>query len=226
MRAIIPLKGRRAKMRICIAVGAVSITSFATTCALADDLSTINSRVDSQLLANAPSTSTVQGYMNSLQSNGSWADVSYSSTAQTDWSPGTHLSRMASMAEIWDDPSSSLITEPRSPPIFACRWITGSPSPATRPAPQAARDKRQPHTLQHQLVRQRHLRPAGASARDGHGDVRLHVSRVTLRKIISLMRKRKCPSARAKHRRSFHRRRLRLRLPPPIPAASPARSRP
>ena len=74
----------------------------------AADFDTITSRVQSQLLSNAPSTSTVQGYMNSEAANGSWSDITYTSTAQTNWSPLTHVQRMASMAEIWGKSSSSL----------------------------------------------------------------------------------------------------------------------
>ena len=76
--------------------------------ALADDLATIGQRVTAQLLSSSPSASTVQGYMSSLQANGSWADVDYASTAATNWSPLTHLQRMEAMAQLYNNPKSSL----------------------------------------------------------------------------------------------------------------------
>jgi chondroitin AC lyase len=74
----------------------------------ASDLTTVGQRVTAQLLDDTPSSSTVQGYMNSLSSNGSWSDITYSSTAATDWSPLTHLQRMDSMAEAYANSGSSL----------------------------------------------------------------------------------------------------------------------
>ena len=46
--------------------------------------------------------------MSSLSSNGSWSDVNYSSTVETNWSPLTHLQRMDSMAEAYASSGSSL----------------------------------------------------------------------------------------------------------------------
>jgi autotransporter-associated beta strand protein len=81
----------------------------------ADDMGTISSRVQSQLLSAVPSDATIQGYMSSEATDplnpstfGSWSDINYASTAQTNWSPGTHVARMASMAEAWANPHSSL----------------------------------------------------------------------------------------------------------------------
>jgi chondroitin AC lyase len=74
----------------------------------ADDLATITQRVTAQLLSSVPSTSTVQGYMNSLQSNGSWSDINYANMAQTNWTPLTHLQRLEAMAEDYSSSSSTL----------------------------------------------------------------------------------------------------------------------
>src|SRR5580692_2270907 len=76
--------------------------------ASATDLDTVTSRVISQLIATDPSDSTVEGYMSSLQSNGSWSDINYSNTAQTNWTPATALTRMLDMAESYSNSSSSL----------------------------------------------------------------------------------------------------------------------
>ena len=97
-----------ARIRFAIVSAALMIGITRATLALADDMSTITSRVQSQLLGNAPSTSTVQGYMNTQQANGSWTDIDYTSHAQTNWVPLTHVQRMAAMAEVWGNPNSSL----------------------------------------------------------------------------------------------------------------------
>ena len=71
-------------------------------------MSTITQRVTAQLLSSSPSTSSVQSDMSSLQPNGSWTDINYASTAATNWSPLTHLQRMQAMAQLYDNPTSSL----------------------------------------------------------------------------------------------------------------------
>ncbi len=76
--------------------------------ARATDLDTITQRLTSQLISQDPSDSTVEGYMSTLQSNGSWSDINYANTAQTNWTPATHLIRLYDMAESYWNPSSSL----------------------------------------------------------------------------------------------------------------------
>ncbi|MDB5327555.1 MAG: hypothetical protein JWM57_3124, partial [Phycisphaerales bacterium] len=76
--------------------------------ARADDLSTITDRVTTDLLSSLPSAQAVQGYLSSQQANGSWADISYASTAATNWSPLTHLQRMKEMAQLYAAPGNSL----------------------------------------------------------------------------------------------------------------------
>lgn len=71
-------------------------------------MTTVDQRLTTELLSGTPSASTVEGYMSSLQSNGSWSDINYSNTAQTDWTPLQHLDRMLSMAEAYSDSASSL----------------------------------------------------------------------------------------------------------------------
>jgi len=58
----------------------------------ASDLDTISQRVTADLLSSLPSTSSVQGYMSTIRADGSWADVDYANTAQTNWLPLTHAS--------------------------------------------------------------------------------------------------------------------------------------
>jgi chondroitin AC lyase len=76
--------------------------------ASATDLDTIAQRVTDQLLSSVPSASTVQGYMNSLSASGSWSDINYANTAQTNWTPLTHLQRMLAMSQAYSSSTSSL----------------------------------------------------------------------------------------------------------------------
>jgi chondroitin AC lyase len=71
-------------------------------------MTTVDQRVTAELLSGTPSASTVEGYMSSLQSNGSWSDINYSNTAQTNWTPLQHLDRLLAMAEAYSDSASSL----------------------------------------------------------------------------------------------------------------------
>src|SRR5277367_6826174 len=99
---------RRTRARSGIVVAAACTVCLAgSQLARGDDLTTIAQRVTSQLLSSSPSLSTVQGYMSSLQANGSWTDIDYGSTAATNWSPGTHLQRMEAMAQLYASPGSS-----------------------------------------------------------------------------------------------------------------------
>lgn len=54
------------------------------------------------------SVSSTRSYMSSIQSDGSWADIDYSSTAQTNWAPVTHLDRLRHMAIAYVSQESSL----------------------------------------------------------------------------------------------------------------------
>lgn len=73
-----------------------------------DDLDTVAARIKSDLWSAAPSTSTVNGYLTSLGTNGRWSDVNYADTSQTGWSQQTHLSRLRSMSEAYASPTHSL----------------------------------------------------------------------------------------------------------------------
>jgi chondroitin AC lyase len=96
------------RCKLAIAAGVAVSSLIHARVAHADDLGTISQRVTSQLLSSLPSTSTVQNEMNTLQSNGSWTDIDYSNTAQTNWVPLTHLQRMDDMSKLYSAPSSSL----------------------------------------------------------------------------------------------------------------------
>ncbi len=66
-----------------------------------DIFGTIMERVQAMEWDNAPSISslnnTVSNLINSIESNGSWSDIPYGSTAQTAWEPIEHLNRLKSM---------------------------------------------------------------------------------------------------------------------------------
>jgi autotransporter-associated beta strand protein len=121
---------RRSGARMHFAVaGSMASLALAQT-AHATDLATITSRVESQMLSSTASVSTVKGYMSSMQANGSWSDITYTSTAATNWSPGTHLTRMEQMAQDWANPSSSLFhntTLASDLSLAMSYWISANP---------------------------------------------------------------------------------------------------
>ncbi len=106
---MIRVSSRRIPQRRVACAAIVAAAALVQSAAVrADDVATISQRVTSQLLSSLPSTSTVQSDMNSLQANGSWSDINYANTAQTNWTPLTHLDRMDDMAKLYSDSSSSL----------------------------------------------------------------------------------------------------------------------
>lgn len=69
--------------------------------AQSNDMALVKARIRESLSTSLASVATVQGYVNSLQANGTWADIDYTSTAQTAWSPRTHLDRLRAMAQMY-----------------------------------------------------------------------------------------------------------------------------
>ena len=94
---------RRLLMLSCLMLAAASAAAVR-----GDDLDTVATRIKTDLWSAAPSTSTVNGYLTSLGTNGRWSDVNYADTSQTGWSQQTHLSRLLSMAEAYANPAHSL----------------------------------------------------------------------------------------------------------------------
>ncbi|WP_265594503.1 polysaccharide lyase family 8 super-sandwich domain-containing protein [Haloferula sp. BvORR071] len=72
------------------------------------DLAVVEQRLEAEFLASVPSTATVQSYQSTLLADGSWADVPYTNTAQTNWAPMTHLDRLGLMCRAYSHPSGSL----------------------------------------------------------------------------------------------------------------------
>ena len=62
--------------------------------AQSNDMSLVKTRIRESLSTDLASVSTIQGYVDTLQTNGTWADIDYASAAQTARSPRTHLDQM------------------------------------------------------------------------------------------------------------------------------------
>jgi len=74
----------------------------------ADDLQTLDQRLIADILASKASQSTVNGYLSTLQANGSWTDVNYADHSRTVWNPQNHLTRLREMAKAYAEPTSAL----------------------------------------------------------------------------------------------------------------------
>lgn len=74
----------------------------------AADLATVEQRLEAGFLSSVPSSSTVASYQASLLADGSWANIDYASTSQTNWEPLAHIDRMNLMCRAWAHPSGSL----------------------------------------------------------------------------------------------------------------------
>ncbi|MCW1921195.1 hypothetical protein OKA05_01440 [Luteolibacter arcticus] len=72
------------------------------------DLAVVENRVKETVLGSVPSSTTVSSYRTSLQANGSWADINYASTAQTNWAPLGHLDRLRILCRAYAHPSGTL----------------------------------------------------------------------------------------------------------------------
>lgn len=65
------------------------------------DMDLVKSRIRQSLSTGLSSVATIQGYQSSLQSDGTWADIDYASTAQTNWPPRIHLERIRAMSKTY-----------------------------------------------------------------------------------------------------------------------------
>ena len=99
------LPSRRA---ICLAFLVLQITVLSRpTCPAADDLETIRSRVMVPLLS-APDTESVGRLIQSMESDGTWADIDYGNKSRSAWPSPAHLSRVAVLARACSAPKSAL----------------------------------------------------------------------------------------------------------------------
>jgi hypothetical protein len=76
--------------------------------ALAADIDTIYARLYAQNQGSGGSATTINGWLSSLQADGTWPDINYAATDAATWPPSTHLSRMLTMAQAYRNPSHTL----------------------------------------------------------------------------------------------------------------------
>lgn len=72
------------------------------------DVVTVAARIAADEQSQALSSTTIQGYRDSLSSTGTWADVDYKDKSITGWSPATHTARLESMAQAYRKPTHTL----------------------------------------------------------------------------------------------------------------------
>ena len=65
------------------------------------DMDVVKSRIRQALSTGLASSTTIAGHQASLQADGTWPDIDYASTSQTNWSPQNHLDRLRSMAKVY-----------------------------------------------------------------------------------------------------------------------------
>ncbi|MCU0748663.1 MAG: hypothetical protein MUF13_03860, partial [Akkermansiaceae bacterium] len=65
------------------------------------EMDLVKSRIRQSLSTGLASTTTIAEHQASLQADGTWPDINYASTAQTNWPPRTHLERIRSMAKVY-----------------------------------------------------------------------------------------------------------------------------
>lgn len=72
------------------------------------DMALVKSRIIAAQTAASVSTSGIASLRSSLAADGTWPDIDYTSTAATNWSPGTHLTRLRTLARAHAKPQTSL----------------------------------------------------------------------------------------------------------------------
>ena len=77
------------------------------------DVETVRLRLVEHALAASPSANAVRAWIDSLEPDGSWADVDYAGTSRSGWEPAAHTSRIQSMAVAWGKPGSGLAGDER-----------------------------------------------------------------------------------------------------------------
>lgn len=78
--------------------------------ARADDVDIVYARYKEGLIGGvgAPSESSAKATLSALKPDGTWPDVDLSLTEQVNWTPRTHLDRLAGLAKAWTTPGHSL----------------------------------------------------------------------------------------------------------------------
>ncbi|OYV04079.1 MAG: hypothetical protein CFE26_18805, partial [Verrucomicrobiales bacterium VVV1] len=92
------------------------------------DMELVKSRIRQNLSTGLSSVTTIQGYQSTLQTNGTWTDIDYTSTAQTNWPPRIHLERIRAMSKTYVWGSLQGDTSLREAILKAYdAWITKDP---------------------------------------------------------------------------------------------------
>ncbi|MCE7044513.1 polysaccharide lyase family 8 super-sandwich domain-containing protein [Dyadobacter sp. CY312] len=102
----------------------------------AADFTTISDRIFNTFQSSGGATSDTQvnSLVSTLNSSYGWPDINYSSTSQTDWVPGYHLARMATMAKAYSNPSSTYYGDPDLKEKIEGTmnyWLTLNPAPSS-----------------------------------------------------------------------------------------------
>lgn len=73
-----------------------------------NDFATISNRIFDTFQSTGGATldTQVTSLLSTLNTSYAWPDINYTSTSQTDWSPGNHLTRMGILAKAYSKPSS------------------------------------------------------------------------------------------------------------------------
>ena len=99
------LPSRRA---VCLAFSVLQVTVLSLpTCLVADDLETIRSRVVAPLLS-APDAKSVGKLTESMEPDGTWADIDHGNKSRSAWPTPAHLGRVAVLARAYRAPKSAL----------------------------------------------------------------------------------------------------------------------
>jgi chondroitin AC lyase len=95
-------------MRLWLMCLAMLLVTLEVSRASSADITLVKSRVIAAQTAPSVSTSTIASLRASLLADGTWADIEYTSTATTNWSPGTHLTRLRTLARAHAKPQTPL----------------------------------------------------------------------------------------------------------------------
>jgi chondroitin AC lyase len=66
----------------------------------------VTERLRSNLISGPERDSIVANYLNTLKPDGSWGDIDYTNTSNTNWQPGTHTGRLRSICTSYNKPTS------------------------------------------------------------------------------------------------------------------------
>jgi len=100
------------------------------------DFATISNRIFDTFQSTGAATldTQVTSLLSTLNASYGWPDINYTSTSQTDWSPGNHLTRMGTLAKAYSNPSSTYYGDANLKEKIEGimnYWLTLSPAPSS-----------------------------------------------------------------------------------------------